>query len=89
LHPDLRPQLELVDVVDVAVINQVWLIQAIPWSGTFHPARSLIRSANNFSINSATVIAPSKRLNMSFATKKAYTIPAEAYTISEMKNPPG
>jgi hypothetical protein len=28
-------------LVDIAVRNEAWFIQAIPWSGTFHDARSL------------------------------------------------
>ena len=33
---------ELQILVEIAVINLAWFIQAIPWSGTFHHARSLI-----------------------------------------------
>src|SRR6187399_2744059 len=34
---------ELHILVEIAVINEAWFIQAIPWSGTFHHARSLVR----------------------------------------------
>jgi len=50
--------------VDIAVIMRPGSFKAIKWSGTFHHARSLIRKRQYFSINSATVIAPSPRGNV-------------------------
>jgi len=47
---------ELQILVEIAVINLAWFVQAIPWAGIFTMRAVLSDSADNFSINSATVM---------------------------------